>query len=77
MMLVKEGLFCFVLFTLISLIQGRPQGDSMTKTSEKPEPVSTKSINIFNFNSTTQNFILNTNIVNNNNVIKNIKYISN
>ncbi|XP_060880950.1 pro-resilin-like [Metopolophium dirhodum] len=38
MMLVKEGLFCFILFTWILLIQGRPQGDSMTKTSEKPEP---------------------------------------
>lgn len=37
MMFVK-GLFCFVLFASILLIQGRPQGDSMTKTSEKPEP---------------------------------------
>jgi len=58
MMLVKEGLFCFILFTWILLIQGRPQADSMTKTSEKPEPVSTKSINFLNFNSTTQNFII-------------------
>lgn len=39
-MFVKEGLFCVILFTWILLIQGRPQGDSMTKTSEKPEPVS-------------------------------------
>lgn len=41
MMFVKEGLFCLVLLTWILLIQGRPQGDSMTKASEKPEPVST------------------------------------
>lgn len=39
-MLVKEGLFYFVLFTLVMLIRARPQGDSMVKASEKPEPVS-------------------------------------
>jgi len=50
MMLVKEGLFCFILFTWILLIQGRPQADSMTKTSEKPEPVSTKSIGFLTLN---------------------------
>lgn len=58
MMLIKEGLFCFILFTWIVLIHGRPQGDSMTKTSEKPEPVSTKSINCLNFNSNIQYLIL-------------------
>lgn len=40
-MYVKEKLFYFVLFTLIILIQGRPQGESMVKSSEKLEPVST------------------------------------
>jgi hypothetical protein len=44
MMFVKEGLFCIILFTWIFQIQGRPQGDSIIKASEKPEPVSTKSI---------------------------------
>lgn len=39
-----KGLFYFVLFTLILHIQGRPQGESMVKSSEKLEPVSTNSI---------------------------------
>jgi len=51
MMLVKEGLFCVILLTWILQIQGRPQGESMVKVSEKPEPVSTKSISFLNFNS--------------------------
>lgn len=41
-MYIKEGLFYFVLFAWIMLIQGRPQGESMA--SEKPEPVSTNMI---------------------------------
>lgn len=40
-MYVKEKLFYFVLFMLIILIQGRPQGESMVKSPEKLEPVST------------------------------------
>lgn len=43
-MYIKEGLFYFVLFAWIIQIQARPQGESMVKTSEKPEPVSTKFI---------------------------------
>jgi len=74
-MLVKEGLFCFILFTWILLIQGRPQGDSMTKTSEKPESVSTKSINfLILIQLGTQNSLHIKNILTN---IVNIKYISN
>lgn len=48
MMLVKEGLFCVILLTWILQIQGRPQEESMVKVSEKPEPVSTKSISFLN-----------------------------
>lgn len=47
-MFVKKGLFFIVLFTWIMLIQGRPQEDTKIQSSEKPEPVSTKTI-IYSF----------------------------
>lgn len=79
MMLVKEGLFCVILLTWILQIQGRPQGESMVKVSEKPEPVSTKSISFLNFNSINQYFmfkiILTNNKVNKNNFIIHMKRI--
>ncbi|XP_025423415.1 uncharacterized protein LOC112692830 [Sipha flava] len=37
-MFVKERFICLVLFTWIMVIEGRPQVDSMIKTSEKIEP---------------------------------------
>lgn len=39
-MFVKGGLICLVVFTWIMVIEGRPQGESAIKTSEKLEPVS-------------------------------------
>lgn len=39
-MFVNRGLICIVLFTWIMMIEGRPQGESAIKASEKLEPVS-------------------------------------